>query len=116
MAVVDTIKVRREEVHMKKLYTTVTGTKYYLGKEFFKEGKLVHPVKEPDNQVDKEAIKAEMEGSGTIGYVTNSPYTVAGDSYSAGRQYDPMGMGRRPRCSMIFPKRSCACWTPHCNG
>lgn len=76
---------------MKKIYITVTGTKYYFGKEFFKEDRPVRLVKEPDNEVDKEAIKVELEGLGTIGYVANSPYTVAGESYSAGRLYDRMG-------------------------
>jgi hypothetical protein len=88
---VDTIKVRREDYDMKKIYITVTGTKYYFGKEFFKEDRPVRLVKEPDNEVDKEAIKVELEGLGTIGYVANSPYTVAGESYSAGRLYDRMG-------------------------
>ena len=45
-------------------------------------------VKEPDNEYDKEAIKVEMPGIGHIGYVANSPYTVVGESYSAGRLYD----------------------------
>ena len=48
-------------------------------------------VKEPDNEFDKEAIKVEMEGLGTIGYVANSPYTVKGESMSAGRLYDRIG-------------------------
>lgn len=45
-------------------------------------------VKEPDNEYDKEAIKVTMSGLGTIGYVANSPKTVIGESYSAGRLYD----------------------------
>ena len=48
-------------------------------------------VKEPDNEVDKEAIKVELEGLGLIGYVANSPYTVMGESMSAGRLYDKIG-------------------------
>ena len=39
-------------------------------------------------KVDSEAIKVEMPGIGQIGYVANSPYTVIGESYSAGRIYD----------------------------
>ena len=34
--------------------------------------------KEPDNAYDKEAIMVKLEGRGKIGYVANSPYTVAG--------------------------------------
>lgn len=48
-------------------------------------------VKEPDNEYDKEAIKVELEGLGHIGYVANSPHTVTGESYSAGRLYDKIG-------------------------
>ena len=36
----------------------------------------------------KEAIKVELEGLGLVGYVANSPNTVIGESYSAGRLYD----------------------------
>ena len=52
------------------------------------KGKL---LKEPDNEYDKEAIKVEMPGIGQMGYVANSPYTVVGESYSAGRLYDKIG-------------------------
>lgn len=48
-------------------------------------------IKEPDNEVDSEAIKVEMRGIGKIGYVANSPYTVLGESMSAGRLYDKIG-------------------------
>ena len=48
-------------------------------------------IKEPDNEHDKEAIKAVLEPLGTIGYVANSPYTVKGESMSAGRLYDRIG-------------------------
>ena len=48
-------------------------------------------IKEPDNEHDKEAIKAVLEPLGTIGYVANSPYTVVGESYSEGRLYDKIG-------------------------
>ena len=41
-------------------------------------------IKEPDNEHDKEAIKAVLEPLGTIGYVANSPYTVLGECMSAG--------------------------------
>lgn len=51
-------------------------------------GKL---IKEPDNEYDKEAIKVEMDGLGLVGYVANSPYTVKGESMSAGRLYDKIG-------------------------
>lgn len=73
---------------MKKRYFTIIGMKHYYGSEFIETGMEVKLVKEPDNEVDKEAIKVELEGLGVIGYVANSPYTVMGESMSAGRLYD----------------------------
>ena len=76
---------------MAKIFITLTGTKYYHGNEFLKPGMKVKLTKEPDNDYDKEAIKVSMEGIGDIGHVANSPYTVIGDSISAGRLYDKIG-------------------------
>ncbi len=76
---------------MEKIYFTITGTQHHFGKEFIEAAMEVKLVKEPDNEHDKEAIKVEMEGLGTIGYVANSPYTVKGESMSAGRLYDRIG-------------------------
>lgn len=73
---------------MNKTYFTITGTHHYFGKEFIEPSVEVKLVKEPDNEYDKEAIKVEMEGLGTIGYVANTPYTALGESMSAGRLYD----------------------------
>lgn len=73
---------------MGKLYFTLTGTKHYFGKDFLKPGMNVKLIKEPENEYDKEAIRVELPGLGRIGYVANSPYTVLGESMSAGRMYD----------------------------
>ena len=73
---------------MEKIYFTVAGTNHYSGNDFLKPDMKVRLTKEPDNDYDKEAIKVELEGLGVIGYVGNSPYTVVGESYSAGRLYD----------------------------
>ena len=48
-------------------------------------------IKEPDNEHDKEAIKAVLEPLGTIGFVENCPYTVLVECMSAGRLYDKIG-------------------------
>lgn len=82
---------RKGEAVMEKIYFTITGTNHYFGNEFLKPDMKVRLIKEPDNDYDKEAIKVELEGLGIIGYVANSPYTVAGESYSAGRLYDKIG-------------------------
>lgn len=76
---------------MNRIYFTITGTCYRHGHEFFKPEMTVRLVKEPDNKYDKEAIKVELEGLGHVGYVANSPRTVVGESYSAGRLYDKIG-------------------------
>ena len=76
---------------MEKIYFTITGTKHHYGQEFFEPKQEVKLVKEPDNEFDKEAIKVEMDGLGLVGYVANSPYTVQGESMSAGRIYDRIG-------------------------
>ena len=71
-----------------KTFFTLTGTKYYFGEDFLKPGMKLQLKKEPDNEKDKEAICVNLEGLGKIGYVANSPYTVIGESMSAGRLYD----------------------------
>ena len=76
---------------MADIYFTIAGSNHYHGTDFFEPDMKVELVKEPDNEVDKEAIKVEMPGLSQIGYVANSPYTVIGESYSAGRLYDKIG-------------------------
>lgn len=76
---------------METIYFTIAGTNYHHGQEFMKPEIKVKLVKEPDNKFDKEAIKVEMPGLGLVGYVANSPHTVRGESYSAGRLYDKIG-------------------------
>ncbi len=76
---------------MKKVYITLTGTKFYHGKDFLEPGMKLKLVKEPENQYDKEAIRVELSGLGKVGYVANSVHTVLGESLSAGRIYDRIG-------------------------
>lgn len=73
---------------MREIYFTITGMKHYHGSDFLKKGMNVKLIKELDNEYDKEAIRVEIKGLGKIGYVANSPYTVLGESKSAGRLYD----------------------------
>lgn len=76
---------------MSKIYFTIAGTKYHYGQDFLKPEMQVKLVKEPENEVDTEAIRVELPGLGLIGYVANSPHTVLGESMSAGRIYDKIG-------------------------
>ena len=61
-------------------------------------------VKEPDNEYDKEAIRVELEGLGCVGYVANSPYTVMGESCSAGRLYDRIEDTAEGTVLYVLPK------------
>lgn len=73
---------------MAGIYFTLTGTRYYHGKEFMKPGMKLVLEKEPMNEYDKEAIVVKIKGLDKVGYVANSPRTVIGESMSAGRIYD----------------------------
>ena len=74
-----------------KIYFTIAGTKHHFGQDFMEKDMKVRLEKEPDNEYDREAIKVMLDGLGHVGYVANSPYTVVGESYSAGRLYDKIG-------------------------
>lgn len=89
---------------MGKVYFTLTGTKHYYGKEFLKPGMKLLLEKEPDNEYDKEAIMVTLEGIGKLGYVANSPYTVLGDSLSAGRLYDRIGKKAYGKVILVTPQ------------
>ena len=88
---------------MKKIYVTLTGTKYRYGTDFLEPGMKVKLVKEPDNDYDKEAIKVMMKGMGQLGYVANSWRTIIGDSLSAGRLYDKIGDTAKAKVVHVLP-------------
>ena len=85
----------------KKIYVTLTGTKYYHGKDFLESGMKLKLIKEPDNQYDNDAIRVELPGLGKIGYLANSPNTVIGESLSAGRVYDHIGKKAEAKVKII---------------
>ena len=80
-----------KETTMEELYFTIAGCSHYFGSDFMEKGMKVKLEKEPDNEYDKEAIQVKVKGLGKIGYVANSPFTVKGESMSAGRLYDRIG-------------------------
>lgn len=86
---------------MAKTYFTLTGTKHYYGTDFLEKGMKITLEKEPDNEYDKEAIQVKMKGMGKIGYVANSPYTIIGDSMSAGRIYDRIDDKAKAKVVMV---------------
>lgn len=89
---------------MEKIYFTIAGTKHHYGQEFFEPKQEVKLTKEPDNEFDKEAIKVEMDGLGLVGYVANSPFTVQGESMSAGRLYDRIGDTAKGVVKYVLPQ------------
>ena len=84
-----------------KIWFTLTGTNHYLGSDFLEKGMKIRLEKEPDNRHDREAIKVLLDGVGHIGYVANSPYTVIGESFSAGRLYDRIGDTAKGKVKLI---------------
>lgn len=69
-------------------FVTITGTKHYYGMKPMEIGRILKLVKEKNNEYDDEAIAALLPYIGVVGYVANSPNTVARGTYSAGRIYD----------------------------
>lgn len=88
---------------MSNIYFTVTGLHHYYGDSFL-EKMIVYLKKEKDNEYDKEAISINLPGLGKIGYVANSPYTVLGESYSAGRLYDKISEEASGKVKFILDK------------
>lgn len=84
-----------------KIWFTLTGTNHYYGHDFLEKGTKIRLEKEPDNKHDHEAIKVLMDGVGHIGYVANSPWTVIGESFSAGRLYDRIGDTAKGKVKLI---------------
>ena len=93
-----------EENSMAKIYFTLTGMKHYFGDDFLEKGMKLELVKEPDNQYDSEAIMVKLKRLGKIGYVANSPYTVIGESISAGRLYDKIGDTASAKIVLVTPR------------
>ena len=84
------------------MYFTIAGCSHYYGTQFMEKGMKVKLVKEPDNEYDKEAIQVKIKGLGKVGYVANSPYTVQGESMSAGRLYDKIGDKAKGRIVFVI--------------
>ncbi len=94
---------------MSKIFFTITGTKYYYGQDIFAKDMRVKLVKDFDNEYDNEAIRVELEGLECVGHVANSPYTVIGESYSAGRLYDKIGDTAEGTVCYILPDGIVCC-------
>lgn len=73
---------------MERIFITITGLNHYFGVKLFERDMVLNLEKDLDNEYDKEAIMAKLDGLGKVGYVANSVYSVLGESHSAGRIYD----------------------------
>ncbi len=88
---------------MNEMCFTIAGCNHYFGNDFMKPGMKLKLEKEPDNEYDKEAIMVKIKGMGICGYVANSPYTVKGESMSAGRMYDRFGKKAKAKIVIVIP-------------
>lgn len=68
-----------------EIYFTVVGFSRYYDHKPFRIGALIRCRKEPENTFDGEAIRVSLPIMGTIGYIANSPQTLAGGTMSAGK-------------------------------
>ncbi len=91
---------------MAKTLFTVAGANHYFGVDFLEPNQKLLLVKEPENEYDHEAIRIEVKDLGKIGYVANSPYTVAGETQSAGRLYDKIGDTAKAKVIYVLPGRA----------
>ena len=85
-----------------RYYVTLTGLNYRFGTQPFAVGQKVKLFKEPENDFDREAIRAELPGLGKVCYVANSTHTVLGDCYSAGRIYDKIGAAATAKVKYVL--------------
>jgi hypothetical protein len=88
-----------EQLVDQDLYITITGTHHYFGMSPFKVGNFLSLVKEPENIFDEEAIAVMAPVIGKVGYVANSPHTLAKGCLSGGRIYDLL-----PNECLVIPR------------
>lgn len=69
-------------------FITLTGANYYYGMKPFKVGRVLKLKKDVENEYDDEAVSVLLPFIDKVGYVANSPHTVAKGTYSAGRIYN----------------------------
>ena len=52
---------------MDEMYFTIARCNHYFGSGFMEKGMKVKPIKEPDNEYDKETIQVNVKGLGKVG-------------------------------------------------
>ena len=91
---------------MEKLFITIAGLNFFFGLDFIEKDMIFSLKKDPENEYDKEAIKVEAEGLGTIGHVANSARTVLGESHSAGYIYNKVNDETKVKVLYVLADRN----------
>ena len=74
-----------------KTFITITGLKFHFGSKPFAVGQKVKLVKEPDNEYDSEAIKAELPGLAARVMWQTARTRFWATASACGRLYDKIG-------------------------
>lgn len=103
-------KLNKFENKLEYLETTddilinVTGIYFYKGITLFKKGLILDLIPEPENEVDSDAIKVELNGE-KVGYVANSPNTLIKYAQSATDIKDKIENNHKAEVQFIFLDR-----------
>lgn len=89
---------------MEEIFVTITGTFYKYGTSPIKTGQIAKLLKDTDNMFDSRAISVSLPGLGVIGFVANSPHTVAQGTKSADEIYNLID--GETYCKILFIKES----------
>ena len=73
---------------LEEIFVTITGTFYKYGTSPIKVGQVAKLLKDTDNMFDNRAISVSLPGLGIVGYVANSPHTIAEGTKSADEIYN----------------------------
>ncbi len=89
---------------LEEIFVTITGTFYKYGTSPIKVGQVAKLLKDTDNMFDSKAISVSLPGLGIVGYVANSPHTVAEGTKSADEIYNIIG--DNTYCCIMFIKEN----------
>ncbi|MFC9709166.1 HIRAN domain-containing protein [Paenibacillus sp. NPDC056933] len=81
-----------------KLFAAMYGMEHYHGVEALNVGDTLFLVKDPDNRVDREAIKVVVPPIGTVGYIVNHPHLTPHGCWTGSGIYDAF---RQQTCAKV---------------
>ena len=97
-------KLERQAELLKNTKDTIiciTGTQFYEEINPLGEGTVVTLVKEPENEHNPDAIRAEIDGK-TVGYVANSPRTLIKEAKSASEIKDIIKDNQKAEMMFVY--------------